>query len=300
MGKSINRKTCRPVNFVTETYNEDEGRKEHLATVLLSGITNICWITHDKDTHENGEPKKPHTHAVIRVPNSMSISAFSKKYAIQDRLVQPCVKGDEIEDLDMAFLYMIHADNNSKNLGKFQYSPKDIKGPWAEYARQRISKICAPGYKAERSAIKESRSFIQILDYIDNSLYVSMTDLSRWAASSGHWSAFRRSSGIIRDVIKEHNSYLEKIQLEKEREKWQEDLERRQEIESVYEAIGYRALKTLDLQFSRAGLPSLKLQNQIKFIDDEIARNGGKKGGVNVALIKEMLRKDDDPLKQAK
>lgn len=294
------RKTIRCVNFLTESYNGDLERREHLGTVLLSDIQKICWITHDKDRDKDGNLLKPHTHAVIRVPNAMTISAFSKNFAIRERLIQPCKKGDEIEDLDNAFLYMIHGDERSKSLNKYQYSPMEIKGPWSNYARERIKKMQSPGFSAQKREAKESEDFLKILDYIDNSLYVSMSDLSRWAASSKLWSTFRRSSSIIRDVIKEHNSYLEKLAAEKDKEKWQEDLEARHEIESVYEAIGYRALRALDTQLAMINRPSMKLRHQISYIDELVEKSGGKKGGVNVALIKEMLRQDTDPYAEAK
>lgn len=274
------------VNFLTLTYVEDRERIEHLSSLIMTGQYKVCWIIHDKDVLEDGTPDKPHCHAVIHLNNAMSKSAFSQNFAIRERFIQTCRKGDEIEDLDSAFLYMIHADKKSRGSGKFQYDSALIKGPMADYARARFKALLK---KQKNSEQKEADSFLDILCFIESSLYVTMSDLSRWAAQNGHWSCFRRSSSIIRDVIKEHNSYLEKIQMQKDISKWQEDLERRADIESVYEAVGYRALKTLDLQLSRAGLPSLKLRKQINFIDDEISKHGGTKGGVNVALIREML-----------
>lgn len=278
------------VNFLTLTYVEDRERIVHLASLVMTGQYKVCWIIHDKDVLEDGTPDKPHCHAVVHLDNAMTKSAFSQNFAIRDRMIQVCRKGDEIEDLDSAFLYMIHADKKSRDKGKHQYDPQLIKGPMANYARERIKAILGKKKNAEQ---KEADSFLDIQCYIESSMYVTMTDLSRWAAQNGHWSCFRRSSGIIRDIIKEHNAYLDKLAAERDKAKWQDDLQERRDTESVYEAIGYRALRQLDLLLAQAGRPSLKLKQQIANVE-QLVENPSTRGKVNVELIKEMLRENSD------
>lgn len=280
----------RNVNFLTLTYVEDRERIEHLASLVMTGQYKVCWIIHDKDLLEDGAPDKPHCHALVHLSNAMSKPAFSQNFSIRERMIQPCRKGDEIEDLDSAFLYMIHADKKSRSQGKHPYDPQLIMGPMAGFARERIKALLG---KKKNSEQKEAESFLDIQCYIESSMYVTMTDLSRWAAQNGHWSCFRRSSGIIRDIIKEHNSYLDKLAVERDKVRWQEDLEDRRNIESVYEAIGFRALRQLDLLLTQAGRPSLKLKQQISNVE-QLVENPSSRGIVNVALIKEMLRDESD------
>lgn len=280
----------RSVNFLTLTYVEDRERIVHLASLVMTGQYKVSWIIHDKDVLEDGTPDKPHCHAVVHLNNAMTKSAFSQNYAIRERMIQECRKGDEIEDLDSAFLYMIHADKKSRDTGKYQYDSQLIKGPMADYARERIKALLN---KKKNTEQKEADSFLDIQCYIESSMYVTMTDLSRWAAQNGHWSCFRRSSGIIRDIIKEHNAYLDKLAAERDKAKWQEELEDRRDTEAVYEAIGYRALRQLDLLLAQAGRPSLKLKQQIANVE-QLVENPSTRGKVNVDLIKEMLRENSD------
>lgn len=280
----------RNVNFLTLTYVEDRERIEHLASLVMTGQYNVCWIVHDKDLLKDGTPDKPHCHTVVHLNNAMSKSAFSQNFAIRERMIQPCRKGDEIEDLESAFLYMIHADKKSRDEGKHPYDPQFIKGPMADYARERIKALLD---KKKNSEQKEAEAFLDIQCYIESSMYVSMTDLSRWAAQNGYWSCFRRSSGIIRDIIKEHNAYMDKLAADRDKAKWQEELEERRNTEAVYEAIGFRALRQLDLLLTQAGRPSLKLKQQIASVE-QIVENPSTRGKVNVKLIKEMLRENTD------
>lgn len=280
----------RSVNFLSLTYVEDRERIEHLASLVMTGQYKVCWIVHDKDVLEDGTSDKSHCHAVVHLNNAMTKSAFSQNFSIRERMIQECRKGDEIEDLDSAFLYMIHADKKSRDKGKYQYDPQLIKGPMADYARERIKALLN---KKKNSEQKEAESFLDIQCYIESSMYVTMTDLSRWAAQNGHWSCFRRSSSIIRDIIKEHNAYLDKLAADRDKARWQLELEERRDTESVYEAIGFRALRQLDLLLTQAGRPSLKLKQQISNVE-QLVENPSSRGKVNVELIKEMLRENSD------
>lgn len=280
----------RSVNFLTLTYVEDRERVEHLSSLVMTGQYKVCWLIHDKDVLEDGTHDKPHCHSVVHLNNAMTKSAFSQNFSIRERMIQECRKGDEIEDLDSAFLYLIHADKKSRDKCKYQYDPQLIKGPMADYARERIKALLN---KKKNSEQKEADSFLDILTFIESSMYVTMTELSRWTAQNGYWACFRRSSGIIRDIIKEHNAYLDKLAAEHDMVQWQKDLEQRHDIESVYEAIGYRALRQLDLLLEQAGRPSLKLKHQISYVE-KLVENKYTRGTVNVQLIKEMLRDNTD------
>lgn len=278
----------RHTNFLSLTYVEDRERIEHLASLVMTGHYNVCWCVHDKDLLQDGNPDKVHCHTVVHLQNGMSVSAFSKNFSIRERMVQKCKKGESIGDLDAALLYLIHADLDSRLAKKYQYPLSSIKGPMAGYARSRIMELLN---KKKSNELKEADSFLTIQAYIEGSLYVTMSDVSRWAASNGHWAAFRRSSSIVRDIIKEHNAYLDKLQQKRDYEALGEQLKVRRDIESVYEAIGMRALKSLDLLLSQAGRPSVKLQSQIRYVEEVVEKS---KGQVNVEIIKEMLRDGEE------
>lgn len=273
------------LNWRTLTYPDDRERVEHLFSLVAYGYSNVCWAVHDMDTDKNGQLEKPHCHAVIHLPNSKTRSAFAQCFAIRERMVIPVTKGDDIESLDQALLYLIHADNRSRVAGKYQYPLSVIKGPWAAYARSRIQELLSSTKQKD-----ESTSYLSILDFVDNSLYLSMTELSRWAASHGLWSVFRRSSSILRDVLREHNTELDRLQVRRDMETLEERLAERNQIEALYEAVGMRTLRALDGMLEQAGRPSLKLKSHIAYVDEVIHKSRGQ---VNVELIKSILRGDD-------
>lgn len=251
----------RHVNYLTLTYVEDRERVEHLASMLLKCQQRVCWIIHDKDTLKDGTPDKPHCHCVIHLDYAMSVTAFSQNFAIRDRMVRPCKKGDEIEDLDGALLYLIHADRKSRSEGKFQYNPSLIRGPMASYARERIVELFN---RSKDSHQKEADSFLEIQCFIESSLHLSMTELSRWAAQNGHWACFRRSSSIIRDILREHNDYLAQLAIVKERQEYETQLRINNDKDVLYKELGVRALRTLNTLLHEAGRPSLKLLDDIE------------------------------------
>lgn len=266
---NVTRKSKRAVNYLTLTYVEDRERIDHLGSLLKKGENCLCWIIHDKDTLDNGLPDKVHCHAIVHLSNAMSSSAFATNYAVRERMVRPCRIGDEIEDLDGALLYLIHADKASKDAHKYQYNPQAIVGPWADYARERIATLLNRKSNAEHD---EAQSFLAIQCFIESSLHLTMTELSRWAASSGHWAAFRRSSSIIRDCLREHNEYLDRIAAVQEYQDYAEELRISHESDVLYRELGVRALRTLNGLLHQAGRPSLKLLDDIEKAENALER----------------------------
>lgn len=282
--KNTSQDDSRRVNWVSLTYPSDRERVEHLYSLVVTHqIPCVCWCVHDMDTDDNGVLKEVHCHTVIHLKNGMSPSAFSENFAIRPRMFQPAYKDGDIKKLDDALLYLIHADETSRAKGKYQYPLEKIKGPWATYARERIEFLLSLPSKE----VKESQSFFAITSFIESSHYLSVTAVAKWAASNGHWSNFRRSASIFRDIIREHNDFLRESDFKRDMESLADRLKEREDIEAFYEAVGMRSLRALDGMLQAAGKPSLQLQRQIQFV----AEIGHKtKGQVNVELIKEMLR----------
>lgn len=279
------RDTKRRVNFLTETYVEDRERVQHLGTLLKKGITGVCWCIHDYDRANDGSLKKPHCHAVIHLENAMSLSAFCTNFVIRDRFVQTCTKGDELEDLDAALLYMVHADKKSRSEGKSPYPLDSIKGPMAEYAHQRITALLSRK-KSRSSADDEGKDFLDILTYVESSLHLSMTELSRWCAENGHWASFRRSSGIVRDILREHNDYLDRLAERSEFEDYKDRLAAEHSKEAVFQELGIRALRGLNTLLHQTGKPSVQLCEQIESSELELSRIVSASRGVDMALLK--------------
>lgn len=279
----------RRVNWVSLTYPSDRERVEHLYSLVVTHqIPCVCWCVHDRDTDDNGVLKEVHCHTVIHLKNGMTASAFAENFCIRPRMFEPAYKDGDIKKLDDALLYLIHADETSKAKGKYQYPLEKIKGPWADYARERITFLLSQPSKE----VKESQSFFAITSFIENSLYLSTTAVAKWAASNGHWSNFRRSSSVYRDIIREHNEELRQKDIKRDMDSLGERIQERNDIEALYEAIGMRALRTLDGMLEKAGRPSLKLKNQIQYVDEVVHSSAGR---VNVELIKEMLRDEKTP-----
>lgn len=280
----------RHVNWVSLTYPSDRERVEHLYSLVVTHqVACVCWCVHDMDTDDNGDLKEVHCHSVIHLKNGMSKSAFSENFAIRPRMFEPAYKDGDIKKLDDALLYLIHADETSKSKGKYQYPLDKIKGPWAEYARERIQYLLSQPSKE----VKESQSFFAINSFIESSLYLNTSAVAKWAAGNGHWSTFRRSSSIFRDIIREHNEELRQRDVKSSIDEVEERLKERNDIEAFYEAVGMRSLRALDAMLERAGRPSLKLKRQISEV--EVLANSSK-GRVNVELIKEMLRDGKEAL----
>lgn len=279
----------RKVNFLTLTYVEDRERIEHLASLVMFGQFQVCWCIHDKDVLDDGTPDKPHCHTVVHLNNGMTPSAFCQNFMIRERMVRQCSVGEEVEDLDGALLYMIHADKKSRSQGKYQYSLSSIKGPWAKYASQRILDLL----NRKKDVIqKEADSFLAIQCFIDSSLYLSTSQLASWCAQNGHWACFRRASGVFRDILREHNEYLDKLQMQRDREEHLDRIQKQRDIDGFYQAVGIRALQSLDRLLNDAGLPSAKLKKQISDIDSIAYNSSGK---ANVEMIKYMLRNEPIP-----
>lgn len=189
----MNRKYDSGVCFLVQVYIEDkEERRNTLGSLLLSGNQEIVWADHTEDE------AKPHTIILVRMPYSMTISAFASRFGIKERFVQLCGKDKEHKDYKAAMRYLLHRTKASIAEGKYQYPLESLKGPWREHAKKVIG-------KEEKVKWKDS-DITLILDHIDKCEYVSTADLIRWACSHDLYSILRRSLSAIRDCLREHNS----------------------------------------------------------------------------------------------
>ena len=197
----MNRKYDNGVCFLIQVYNEDkEERKATLGSLLLSGNQEIVWATHDRDE------TKPHTIILVRMPYSMTISAFANRFGIKERFIQLCGRDKEHKDYKAAMKYLLHRTKSCVAQGKFQYPASYLKGPWKQHALSVIGK--------EEKVVWHDSDIVIILDYIDKHEYVSSASLVRWACNNGMYGILRRSLSVVRDCLREHNNlYLNRDSL---------------------------------------------------------------------------------------
>lgn len=169
---------------------EDETHKQALEYIKLN--YDYASIVHDKDTNEQGEVKKSHTHVVISMPNAKWNTALAKELGITENYIERC------RCLENALEYLIHFNDDSKH----QYTLEQVKGN----LKKKLEKIMLNDGKDEEDKAQELVDFI-----IHYQGYLRFTDFSYYCLSMGMWSVYRRSSAIFGKLIEEHNKYVKQI-----------------------------------------------------------------------------------------
>lgn len=113
---------------------------EKLLSVLRGSGAAIMWILHDKDLKEDGTPKPPHYHIAAgwskgfpdwaKVLDMIAEGTYNPPRIIDGQVqkpfkpkVQDCYPKGTPEEIR---IYFLHWDDESKRLGKFQYSENDL------------------------------------------------------------------------------------------------------------------------------------------------------------------------------
>lgn len=183
----------RPCSFAFEWYLEDGGFDE-VKGILEKREYPYAYALHDKDTGDNGVLKKPHYHVEVRVPGGMSLSAFKKNVGI--RYAEP------LKSWEGYCVYLVHADRESKQRGKFQYPIDIIKGTMSEEAIKVINKALGNNQKKKS---EDDKGIIQILEFIESMDYCTTACLVRWCCQNNLYSVYRRAGRIVADLLAEHN-----------------------------------------------------------------------------------------------
>ena len=141
-----------------------------------------AYITHDMDTDENGEVKKPHIHWVGKLANAALLStvAGGRKLGVPENSVEYC------KNWKYAVRYLVHKDSPEK----FQYSPDSVCsnfeiGPVLDRAQCEIVKVK------------------MIRQYILDTQCTSATQLLDWCIENNCWSEYRRSFAIWSCIMRE-------------------------------------------------------------------------------------------------
>lgn len=165
-----------------------ENESHRVAIDIIKKNYDYALIVHNKDTDDNGNLKKSHTHIVIRTNNAIWNSSLSNDLGIPINYIEKC------RDIKKALLYLLHFND----FDKYQYSINDIEGNL---------KINLERYISNEDKDENDKS-LDLLEFIDNSGYITIKDFAQYCARFGKWDIFRRSSYIFIEIIKEHNSKL--------------------------------------------------------------------------------------------
>lgn len=183
----------RPCSFAFEWYLADEG-----FNLLLKRLEEMempyVYALHDKDLREDGSPKEPHYHIMVRVPGGMTLSAFKKNVEI--RYAEP------LKSWEGYCVYLIHADKESKSVGKYQYPVDTLSGNLKEEAIKIINKALG---KNQKSKSEDDKGILEILEFIESMDYCTTACLVRWCCQNDLYSVYRRSGRIVADLLAEHN-----------------------------------------------------------------------------------------------
>lgn len=174
--------------FVMVLYPEDAA---HAAAMekMKSGGYNFAAILHDKDKTEDGSPKKPHWHVVVRFKNACWNTAIAKELGISPNYLEAC------KDVDGALLYLVHFGNEDK----FQYDYEAVFGP----LRVRLATLLAEPDEGAR--------VLTLVDIIENSPgFMSYSELLKKSVAAGVYSDLRRMGTLGVALVREHNDNVYK------------------------------------------------------------------------------------------
>ena len=162
---------------------------DHLTCVnFVKDNYDYVYITHDKDTDDQGNILKPHIHMIIYTNNATWNTAISSILNLDLRFIQ------KVRNDDQVLQYLIHYNQPTK----YQYDPDDLIG--TERIIKRLKNIIT------NIDMSESEKAIKIVEYIENSDIITYTDLAKYCAINDIWDILRRNSYYFIKLIDEHNT----------------------------------------------------------------------------------------------
>lgn len=166
-------------------YPENENHLKVLDNIKQN--YDYAYCLHDMDTNDDGELKKEHYHVIIRTQNATWNTALCSNIGLEEvNLVQ------HIRNLDNALLYLVHFNEPDKH----QYNIDDVHGN----LKSKLVMAMNSQNKSEGEKVSE------LIEYIEEYKgYLSLTAFSKFCASNGYWSEFRRSGAIFIKIIEEKN-----------------------------------------------------------------------------------------------
>ncbi len=176
-------------NYCAVLYPQEDNTHAN-ALEYISSHFQSCYITHDRDTDEDGEIKKAHVHAVMTFKNARYQKSVASELGIEANYLE------KVSNLDSYLLYLVHYDEPDK----FQYSIDDVKGA----LKGKLDRLL----KSE-SIPDEEEAVLFLKNYISNShTLISVSDFVTYSCQNGLYKYYRRSPNIFNKMLDEHNNYI--------------------------------------------------------------------------------------------
>lgn len=91
----------------------------------LLHIKRYAYITHDRDTHDDGTLIKPHIHLMMQFDIRVRLSAVARQLQVQPQQLEIMTKQGTARGIDNGFAYLCHLTSGAKD--KYQYSVDAVK-----------------------------------------------------------------------------------------------------------------------------------------------------------------------------
>lgn len=155
----------------------------NLVKILFNDIE-FVYIKHDKDTFEDGKPKKPHYHLLLVFPRERSINKIAEQLHVPVNLIQWKAY------LDKAVQYLIHMNNPEKA----QYECEQLQGSSSWYM-QFLGGDFTGNVKTEIS---------QLMDFVHkNKANITYYDIFRYCLEHNLLSVYNKYYFKLKDIYLE-------------------------------------------------------------------------------------------------
>ena len=176
-------------NYKSRTFSfvlyPDTNSNHGLALDRLRQNYNYLAILHDKDVNEDGIPKAPHWHCVVKFRQPRWLSALSDELTVEANLFEDC------RNLDGYARYMLHMDHPEKA----QYEYDSMEG-----SLKNLVEAAIIGKESE------SDRLLRLMDLLDSlETVVSMRAFVRLVCAAGLYADCRRAGYLMKTMLDEHN-----------------------------------------------------------------------------------------------
>lgn len=143
-------------------------------------------IVHDKDTNEDGTPKKRHFHVMCRFGNARWVDSIAKELGITANYIEKC------GSLEKYGRYLVHADDPDKA----QYTLDQVEGD--------LRPLVAKALEHEKTEGEKVLDLLELLESIDSVLTV--TQFVKIMSANGFYADVRRNGSMMLKILEEHNT----------------------------------------------------------------------------------------------
>jgi len=149
------------------------------------------YILHDKDKNDDGSPKKPHWHVVIKTRNATWNTALAKQLGLKSNYFQ------QVRNEAAMVGYLIHWNEETKH----QYDLEECQG--SESLKKLLRKITV------EQEITEGEKVLELIEWIETcDRPLDIAGFAKVCAGTDRWDIFRRSAMIFLKIIEEKNKKL--------------------------------------------------------------------------------------------